>query len=1265
MTDVTDETGLEPRVSQEGKKRATEAGGAALPITFFPVGIKVELLINGTWTDISQYVYQRDNIIITGGSSDINSKPSPSSCKFTVNNRDGRFSPLYTAGAYYPYLQRNTQVRVWATVTTVTGNYYSGLRFLGEVRKWPPLSDITGNDVYVQITANGPLRRINEGGGKGSALTRYYSLLKGVYAPIAYWPCEEDPDTTTIGAGIDGGQDMTITSGKPNWKSLFSFNGSAPSGTINNSTWVGLTQSFQFGSGDDLFTDPGNASWTCPPGVTSVDVQCIGGGGGGGQASGGGGGGGGGEWAENTAFTTVPGQQYPLTVGAGGAGGKAGANTLWNNGSIRAHGGSPGSGTSGGAGGTGSAAAVHRNGGAGSSQAASGTQIIKILTTPGTGVWQAPAGVTSVKVECTGAGGGGGNGGGGAAGGGGEYASNNTIAVTPGNLYIYQIGSGGQKGAYDSRGFGQNGTDGGDTKFTGDTTSVTGHGGKGGKNPLAGPIGGAGGTGSSAPTHHDGGTGGIQSPGQFGGGGGGGSAGSGSTGGNGGNGGLTSGGSAGTAGTGATPGAVGGTGGTGDNTVGTDTAGPGHGGGAPGSGGGGGGLYAGSIAHEGAGGIHGQIILTYTPLVTSGGGGGGSAGSAAAGNTATTAAGAVAVAGGGPGGDGSTSGAGNSPQQPPGGGGGGSADNSHQGGNGASGQVEVIYTPTGVPNTNVVRCLLFFPPIRGGNPGKVILRAATTGQVDHFDVMYQSGGSIQVKFFNSGGGTLADSGSIGFNASGVPIMLSVEMTNSGANVNWVVKAIKPGDKVTLGAGASGSIASAAVGNVTTVTVDPNGDVTRTMIGHISVQYALVDLTLVSKAMDGHKSEMGIDRFLRLANEQALDNAPQFREATDHFGFETDLQGWTCNNAVPSRSSSWSSEGGFSLLMTATGEGQPSAFSPQGTAGIACNPGDSMSAAAHLHCDADLTNVYIGLQFWNASGASTGQTNSADQALSAIQSTDPVLAQPIIPSFDVTATVPAGSTTFSVVVGNHHNDAAGTTLYADSVRIQPKMGPQTRKKYHHFLHEIKELDRAIIRETKFLINPYTGLPAPGQGIHMRTKWTLFLQTPAITFDYSLSHLTGQLQPVIDDKLTENHIVVHRHKGSKVVVTLDDGQMSVNEPPAGVGRYKKARRIIAERDEQLLRLANLLLNLGTNNTERYPNIQVNLARTEVSDLVSKIASIEVGDFVQIINLPFWYPSPTAKQLVIGYTETLNAFDWEINWNCTPETPFELSVQQVGWY
>jgi len=226
-----------------------------------PLGVTAEIKLNGSWTDITRYLYQRDGIHITGGAVNWGDTPQPASCTFTVNNRDGRFSPGYAAGAYFPWLTRNVQVRLSVTATSSSGNFYSGMRFWGEITKWPPLSDISGHDVYVQVTANGPLRRVNAGGGQGSALTRYYAQLTGLAAPVAYWPCEEDPaNTGMIGPGADGGQGMAVITGTPSWKAQGGFNGSSPVPVVNNSTWDGLTGSFGT-SGDDVFVTPGTYSW--------------------------------------------------------------------------------------------------------------------------------------------------------------------------------------------------------------------------------------------------------------------------------------------------------------------------------------------------------------------------------------------------------------------------------------------------------------------------------------------------------------------------------------------------------------------------------------------------------------------------------------------------------------------------------------------------------------------------------------------------------------------------------------------------------------------------------------------------------------------------------------------------------------------------------------------------------------------------------------------------------------------------------------------
>ncbi len=83
----------------------------------------------------------------------------------------------------------------------------------------------------------------------------------------------------------------------------------------------------------NFFVFSSSGTWTAPAGVTAVDVRMWGGGGGGGGCNGttaqngicqGGGGGAAGSYTENT-VSVVPGTQYAVTVGAGGAAGKNGS----------------------------------------------------------------------------------------------------------------------------------------------------------------------------------------------------------------------------------------------------------------------------------------------------------------------------------------------------------------------------------------------------------------------------------------------------------------------------------------------------------------------------------------------------------------------------------------------------------------------------------------------------------------------------------------------------------------------------------------------------------------------------------------------------------------------------------------------------------------------------------------------------------------------------------------------------------------------------
>ena len=125
----------------------------------------------------------------------------------------------------------------------------------------------------------------------------------------------------------------------------------------------------------------------------------------------------------------------------------------------------------------------------------SSASTIESLTTPGAGSWTCPSGVTSVTVQCWGAGGAGGSCPAGTSqncsgGGGGGAFSSSLITVVPGNAYAYTIGTGGTPS-------GTNGNPGGTTHFNNNAILAVGGQGGGWRAPDGYNPGGAGASGGS------------------------------------------------------------------------------------------------------------------------------------------------------------------------------------------------------------------------------------------------------------------------------------------------------------------------------------------------------------------------------------------------------------------------------------------------------------------------------------------------------------------------------------------------------------------------------------------------------------------------------------------------------------------------------------------------------------------------------------------------------------------------------------------------
>ncbi|GKQ34598.1 LamG domain-containing protein [Streptomyces sp. A012304] len=86
-----------------------------------------------TWTDITQYVNDVRGVTITRGASDELSDTQPGTATIVFDNEDGDLTPGNAASPFYPYVRRNTPIRISvAVMPTVSGSAPYPMAQLGD-----------------------------------------------------------------------------------------------------------------------------------------------------------------------------------------------------------------------------------------------------------------------------------------------------------------------------------------------------------------------------------------------------------------------------------------------------------------------------------------------------------------------------------------------------------------------------------------------------------------------------------------------------------------------------------------------------------------------------------------------------------------------------------------------------------------------------------------------------------------------------------------------------------------------------------------------------------------------------------------------------------------------------------------------------------------------------------------------------------------------------------------------------------------------------
>jgi hypothetical protein len=209
----------------------------------------------------------------------------------------------------------------------------------------------------------------------------------------------------------------------------------------------------------------------------------------------------------------------------------------------------------------------------------------------------------------------------------------------------------------------------------------------------------------------------------------------------------------------------------------------------------------------------------------------------------------------------------------------------------------------------------------------------------------------------------------------------------------------------------------------------------------------------------------------------------------------------------------------------------------------------------------------------------------------------------------------------------------------------KMGVQTIDTLWNLLQACENTDLGMLFE-----------PRQCLGIGYRTRTSMYHQSALATASFTASQIQQGFASTGDTQLTVNDVTASAPDGTTARQQLLTGAMSVQPPPAGIGRVATQISPAPQTDPLLNQIASWYLAVRSIDDDRYPAIPFQMVRASTPQAV---ALLDVGDFLKVTGTPAWLPPPPVSQLCAGFAETwFPAARWELDINGIPERPYETA-------
>lgn len=162
-------------------------------------------------------------------------------------------------------------------------------------------------------------------------------------------------------------------------------------------------------------------------------------------------------------------------------------------------------------------------------------------------------------------------------------------------------------------------------------------------------------------------------------------------------------------------------------------------------------------------------------------------------------------------------------------------------------------------------------------------------------------------------------------------------------------------------------------------------------------------------------------------------------------------------------------------------------------------------------------------------------------------------------------------------------------------------------------------------------------------------------PVMELDYSNGEVSAPLEPTEDDRLLANDVIATRTGGSSARATDTTSPLSTLNYPDGVGTYQQAVTVNVDADSKLTNVASWLLEQGTLDVPRFPQITLDLVAN--TGLVSGFDLLRPGHLITVENLPDWASQSTVYLHALGWTETITSHRRTVTLNCTPANVYDV--------